>query len=173
MINNVVGDYNDEYFSYFSNQVKEGKIKNIEQLVTYVKNKFEIEQFSINKLTQSFLQAQKFNALHRYSDVLNIESLDFHAIRIIKTPDSNYYFSSQDSGYSPLELPSQSPEEDLLLFLYEDQTNYFWVNNSHLHCELITERGISQESIEKQDSLFLEYESCKQRFMEYRKRIKE
>lgn len=161
-----------EWFSYFIQQVRDGKMKSTEELVCFLRRKFDVIAFPLDGMSKSFLAAHKFNARHSYGAVLTIEPLSFQAYKILRTQKSEIYFS-KITDYSALEFPVESPnEKDLLLFLYEETTNYFWINNSYLHCELIVERGINPEHISEKNLIIQEYNSSKHGVQDYENKIK-
>lgn len=163
----------NEWFSYLIEQIQENKMKSVHELLKYLNRRFEVQEFPLNGISKSFLAANKFNALHSYGAVLDIDPLSFRAFKIERTSESKLYFSERLTDYSSVEFPVESPNEhELLLFLFEEQTNYFWINNSFLHCELIVERGINQDCILSTNPIFQEYESAKRQIKIYRNKIR-
>ncbi|MHC5249645.1 hypothetical protein [Enterococcus sp. LJL90] len=160
----------DKHLAYLLEQVHAGQMKSSQQLLEYLKMRFEIVEFPLEKISKSFLEVQQYNA--SYDITLDIQPLVFHAFKIKRTDASHDYFSESLTDYGPLEFPSESSEErELLLYLFEEKTNYFWVNNSLLHCELLIERGLDSESLASKNLFYLEYESSRQMKSDYQKRL--
>ncbi|WP_265455493.1 hypothetical protein [Enterococcus sp. HY326] len=160
----------DKHLAYLLEQVHAGRMKSSQQLLEYLKMRFEIMEFPLEKISKSFLEMQKYNA--SFDITLDIQPLVFHAYKIKRTGDSHDYFSGRLTDYGPLEFPVESPEEgELLLYLFEEKTNYFWVNNSLLHCELMIERGLDPQSLTNKNLFYLEYESSRQMKSAYQKRL--
>lgn len=163
-----------EVYSNFVSQIQTGKMKNVNELLDYLKSRFAVKEFPMEGISKSFKESEVLNARHSYDAFLVDDQLIFRAYQIVKTEESAIYFSEDLTHYSPLEFPVESPnEENLLLFILEENTNHFYINNSCLHSELIIERGISEESVESGDTFFKEFEYSKQFVEECNKRINE
>ena len=161
------GNALESIYSNFKKQINNGDMKSVNELFEYLNSRFILKEFSINKMSKSFIEAEEYNARHMFDSFIEDSDLKLHVFQIVKNEESSIYFSKELTAYSSLNF---GHKDDLLLFMYEEKTNYFFINNSTLFSELIVQRGVSKNSIKDRDILYLEFESCKKFIKEIKKR---
>lgn len=131
--------------------------KSLEELVTYLKNKVDVEAVETEAISNLHMRFTGHNVVHCLLNEqlkLSADDLDFVVYKLVRNEKSDDYYSKFWVNISA------SLRNELIYIIFETKTGYVYSNCNTLYLELYLKRGVSQFDYDNETLLLISYLSA-------------